>query len=127
MTPPKVPERLSSFVGVAFGTVVLFMLALIVVVLLSGCGPSEGQGYVVEKYIEPRSQTTMSIPMTVGNSTIIIPYVVIDDEDFVLWLDDEGDTFPIYVTSQEYFATDVGDFVTFERGALHDPPIKVRQ
>jgi hypothetical protein len=92
--------------------------AAMLTVLLSGCGRELTEGEIIDKRHEPESTFVMLIPMVVScgktcTTTILIPYVVHDDEDWVLVIrgrDKDGDelTEDWYVSEKEYEAAPVG-------------------
>lgn len=93
-------------------------IAAMLTVLLSGCGRELTEGEIIDKRHEPESTFVMLIPMAMScgkncTTTIFIPYVVHDDEDWILvvrGIDKDGEelTEDWYVSEKEYESAPVG-------------------
>lgn len=59
--------------------------------LTMGCEEPLTEGTVTEKQYEPAHTFVALLPVTMGNSTIMIPYTHYDDEDFILVVEGERD------------------------------------
>lgn len=89
------------------------------VLLLVAMGCAEARGTVVDKKHEDASFHVMFLPMTTcsgGKSpictTMIIPYNVYDDEDWILRLkDEEGVTRSAYVSQEMFNSVQMGEFL----------------
>ena len=90
---------------------------LLVLVLMIGCAkPPLMDTRVLDKTYEPANSTLIMMPMVVGKTTMFIPIMLHDDEDFVLNVmgyTESGDRKcrRIYVDRSRYESTNVGDQV----------------
>jgi hypothetical protein len=81
------------------------IILLIIISLLMACNHLK-QGKIVNKHYEPTRTYTMLMPTVIGKTTILIPYIMHDDEDWVLTVegvyDGEMRTENVYVSPQCY-------------------------
>jgi hypothetical protein len=117
----------SSFVILAF------------MVLLYGCGQQLTEGEIIDKRHEPANDVLMFIPVAMScgkncTTTMLIPYWVHDDEDWVLSVKGQtkdGDTITEdwYVTEQEYSAAPIGRRESFNENTASkdDEHVKIRK
>lgn len=74
-----------------------------------------GEGEIVKKWHEDARQWVVLMPICTNNSTILIPMLYYDDEDFcisVQWVDDNEKVWnkTFYLTQEEYDKVSVGDW-----------------
>lgn len=91
---------------------VKIIVAGFITLLISGCGRQLDEGEVIGKRYEPEHTYVMMIPIVIscGNncvSTVMMPYLVRDDEDYILIVqgyndDDELITENWYVDKKAY-------------------------
>jgi hypothetical protein len=119
------------------------VVGILLVFGLAGCGGIES-GTVTQKVYQPSSTTTIFIPIQTGSichtistgSTITqsctpiftsFPFIVHDDEDWVLKLEEEGKTGWVYVSEEKYNNTKIGDYYTKgKQDATSDDKTKTR-
>lgn len=63
-------------------------LLIISILFLAGCANKLKEGYVIEKWHEPRTEYMMLMPMVISDgksvTTIYTPYWIVDNEDWVV-------------------------------------------
>ena len=107
------------------------IILICLVVMIAGCGRELTEGEVVGKYYEPDRTFVMLMPMAISCgqsciSTMMIPYIMYDDEDYVLIIsgrDRNGNliTEEWYVDKDTYEKAETGRREVFESsGASRD-------
>jgi hypothetical protein len=82
------------------------------VCILAACAPAFTAGTVVEKIHEPLNIWYSFLPIKVGKTTVMIPQTNIDDEDWVVIIENEsGETESIYVEQTVWETIQVGQYV----------------
>ena len=98
-------------------TFICWVAFCIGVMLLAGCSPVPLMDTkVLDKQYEPATQFVAVMPMVIGNTTIMIPYTIYDDEDYVLNVmgytkENDRKCRRIYVSKEQYDAVRIGDRV----------------
>jgi hypothetical protein len=87
---------------------------------LCGCGPTILSGTVTDKNHIPAHRDTILVPMTMGDTTTLIPMTVDEPEKFQITFvgeDKNGKqrTRTTYVTGDTYFAAKVGERIELDR------------
>ena len=103
------------------------LLLLFSVVLFLGCKsqPKLDEGIVIHKRYEPARTFIFHTPVQVGKSTILIPHIVYDNEDYVLTVTNSAPelknvTNNIYVTKEFYDCYNEGDYWVRDQNHCYD-------
>jgi hypothetical protein len=108
------PKMIAKAIALAF-------VLIIVGLLLTSCVPGSGEGTVVNKYHEPARSYIYYLPMKIGNSTFMQPYMMHDDEDWILELrTPEEKIIRAYVDPKAYEHAELGDYIVFDGSWLVD-------
>jgi len=87
-------------------------ILILLFILLIGCNEID-KGIVVGKRYEPTQTYTTIIPLVISTgksvTTIMIPYVITDNEDYILKVKDNEIVREVYVSKQCYEKLDTGD------------------
>lgn len=102
----------------------LISIVMIIIIVFS-CEPKLKQGRIVETRFEPRRTYVMLIPMRIGKITTLIPYTIIDNEDWVVTIEGEYEGEIIqedfYVTEERYNCVQRGDiFIVSKDCSMED-------
>ena len=93
------------------------IVCLMAVLLLLGCSkPPLHNTRVLDKQYEPANSFTTLMPILIGKTTILMPYTIYDDEDFVLNVmgytkDGDRKCRRLYVTRDTFDEVQIGDNV----------------
>ena len=99
----------------------IFLLVLVLISLIS-C-QKQKYGTITEKWHEPARTYVMLMPMTISSgktfTTILIPYVIYDNEDWCIKVNrvtEKGDTISrdYYVSPGAYDTLNVGKFICID-------------
>ena len=93
----------------------VYFLAILLLLGSNSCNKLE-EGYVVAKWYEPEQTYVSIMPMVLYNgkttTTIFVPYVVTDNEDWCIKVKgkykDEGKVETVYVSKKEYESLSIG-------------------
>ncbi len=110
---------------------------MLMLIILSSCSSRITEGEIITMAHEPPTSIVSILPMTtiIGKTTIItmIPFVIFDDEDWVIkiekWVEDRFKTRTLYVSRAVYDSLSVGDYISLS-AITHedrDPDIKTRK
>jgi len=126
-------NRITKF---QFSTSACLLAILCCVLCLYSCNKLE-EGDVIEKWYEPTHTYVALMPMVISNgkstTTIMIPYVITDYEDWVVKINGkykgEERTETIYVSQKQYECLSVGSHLklTEDSSTSDDNNHKVRQ
>lgn len=87
-------------------------LSILAIILLASCNHLE-KGTVLKKHYEPEHSYVSFIPIMTGKTTILVPYIVTDNEDYVLTIEGfynkEVVHETVYVSKQCYESLNSGD------------------
>ena len=112
------------------------ILSFCVFLAIAACTKGPTAGVVEAKRYEPPSNFIMLMPIVISNgkttSTIFIPYVFYDDEDFVVTIGGpnskgEYDTKRYYVDKATYNELSVGDYFEASSHDDEDNHVKLRK
>ncbi len=88
------------------------LIIVILTFLIVSCHHIE-KGHISEKEYEPSRMYTVLMPMRIGKITTLIPYMIYDNEDYILTIESEENGKliheNIYVTKDYYNSLNIGD------------------
>ena len=89
------------------------ILVTIALFVLASCSDID-RGIIIKKEHQPARTYTTLLPVTVftgkTTTTMLIPYTIYDDEDFVLWLKNEDDAGKVFVTKSTFHSVGIGEY-----------------
>jgi len=89
----------------------IVLVMLLVVVLLSACGPMITSGTVKDKSFEPEHNTIVMMPVTSGKITTLRPMLIHrSDSWYLVLVDEDGDEETISVDQNSFDSVNVGDY-----------------
>jgi len=104
---------------IVFGLVVLLCVILTCMIFGKGCTPEITDGIIITKIYEPATEEMSLLPIAVpsGKSTsiMLIPYMIYDDEDYIIEIQKVMDNrnVPVsrrlYITKEEFDSVNIGD------------------
>lgn len=91
---------------------------LVIIVLITGCANRINEGTVYEKEHQESWTQVMLMPITtlVGKVVItnMIPYTIYHSENWIIWIESDGETEDFYVTEEYYNSIEVGDYFIWD-------------